>query len=229
MRGQSCNYQQMYDMPCRMACNRYASAGDKFEGAFPKESYEYEPKIEREMYVPLNPLNPMKNKKQVIKNKNQQQNQQSCNCSPKIYVKESYDYDPVVFNPRQNVESYSQKSGCDCGHLNPPYRMQECNYNQSPSWVTQKSGVPLNPELVQPLPTQEQPQPVQESYAPFMNNTDMNMATGMNIVGNNNNYSNGCGCGSKNSSYRMDESCDYNQSPTWVDQRSFRDNVLNRY
>lgn len=150
MRPQSCNYQQMYEMPCRMACNRYTSVGDQFEGAAPKENYEYEPEISREMYVPIpmqhNNVSKFKQKKQEIKNKQVQ----SCNCAPKIYIKEDYDYDPSVYQNR--VESFEMATGadnCGCGVMNPPYRMSECNYNQSPSWVTQKFVPPNLPPTIQ--------------------------------------------------------------------------------
>ena len=308
MRPQSCNYQQMYDMPCRMACDRYTSPGDQFEGALPKEAYEFEPEIRRELYTPL-PLHtvPRPHKKQMVqnqlehetetknqnknknKNKFQSQQNQACNCSPKIYIKESYDYDPRLFQSG-NTESYtnpsnpSAKSGCACAVNNPPYRIHECNYNQSPSWITQKSGVPMtegfelapNTEssckcTVNNPPyrihecnynqspswiTQKSGVPMTEGFTQMNKNSDVQIYNPIIHIQNPQNAQNvqniqkdltnplnpltppsvsnastqgDCGCGNKPSNYRMESTCVYNQSPTWEDQASFRENVLNKY
>jgi hypothetical protein len=248
MRRQSCNYQQMYDMPCRLACNRYTSVGDNFEGALPlpKESYEYEPEIQRELYVPL-PLQSQSSnvmKKNVMKKKQLIQNtqNQSCNCQPKIYIKESYDYDPRLFQ-QSNTEMYSNSvSGCDCGPMSN-YRLQECNYNQSPSWITQKSSIPELPATGM----EERFEPKAEDCGCGGKNSsyllnkgcEYNQSPSWEIQSQqpvNTDKTEGfvpksedCGCGSKNSSYLSNGECQYNQSPTWTDQTSFRENVLNKY
>ena len=113
---------------------------------------------------------------------------------------ESYEYDPTVSN-----ETYSDmvdsEAKCGCEPMNRPYRMESCGYNQSPTWDSHRAFQDAGVMMPPSVPSAE----------------------GFDQANN----GGSCGCESKNLSYRGDQ-CEYNQSPTWGDQASFRNTLQDR-
>lgn len=122
------SYHNLYSMPCRLPCDRYTDPAETVE--------PYRHPTQKKMKI-----------------KSTQNTKMGCNCQPMVFIKEKYEYDPRTFNenydynPEVFNENYEYEPSisregfvgpdCDCGSLNKPYRMVECVYNQSPSWVTQ--------------------------------------------------------------------------------------------
>jgi len=219
------SYQNLYSMPCRLPCNRYTGYGDLFEAAAgnptpipSKESYGYEPTVENYGQPAV-----FQAKKIRKKMKNKNVNKHVCNCQPMVYVHESYDYDPNVFQqesyeyePSVNREGFQESADCGCGVNNPPYRMENCGYNQSPSWVTQNmfNQQPAGSNVAQMISS---PQQIRQMARPQMASREVPSSAEAD-----------CGCAMDNPPYRM-ENCGYNQSPTWNDQSAFRQNIQNKY
>jgi hypothetical protein len=240
------SYQNLYSMPCRLPCNRYTGYGDLFEAAAnnpaspqnpnlipnpvapkvgSKEGYGYEPTVENYQAggpVALKLRSTDVRKRMNIKNKNKNHNMNMCNChcQPNVVVRESYDYDPNVFQesyeyePNVNREGFQEAADCGCSMSNPPYRMENCGYNQSPSWVTQNMFKEQPAESVAQMIAS--PQQVRQMARPQAVPRQVSAGEP------------DCGCGKDNPPYRM-ENCGYNESPTWVDQASFRQNYQNKY
>lgn len=228
-------YTNLYAMPCRKPCNRYTGPNDVFEA----EAVLIESTIPAPEGMPVPPASSGKTQENFCPMMFQQQRQRQSECDCKscrcnMYKKkrqcncrrcqcnfkdgptvsrEGYDYDSRVFNegyeyePTISREGYSDNgnggSCSKCTKNNPPYRAQSCNYNQSPSSVTQNmfKNVPVDM--------------VNMSYA--INGLSRDQSTGPAD----------CGCSASNPPYQM-EGCGYNNSPTWTDQASFRENVLNK-
>lgn len=177
-------YQVLQEMPCRRPINRYVSASDVYEGAVPVklESYSYEPTVEsfddgayepsvsRESYdyeptvesfdknkngnKPNGPV--VKQKRVDIKSKSKKQQlnmaqSQGCNCQCKPQ------YYPQYIVVREPYQDPVESDNCNCGPNHRAYRMEQCGYNQAPSWERHRAEM--------------QPQPVRESMEPGMENS----------------------------------------------------------
>lgn len=144
------SYRRLYQLPCRLPCQRYASVDTVFEaeqyddGAYEptvsRESYEYEPTVSGEGFQPdVDPeakcdCGPLHRPYRM----------QACgyNQSPTTMAQpqatlENYEYEPTVSGEGFSADANDGEANCECGPRNRPYRMQACGYNQSPTWIDQ--------------------------------------------------------------------------------------------
>lgn len=52
--------------------------------------------------------------------------------------REAYEYEPTVAG-EMYTESTEHEANCECGPRNRPYRMEQCGYNQSPTWDARRA------------------------------------------------------------------------------------------
>jgi hypothetical protein len=189
------SYQTLYSMPCRLPCQRYMNVDTLFEGAI------------QLVPVPVYVNGPAAGR--ATGATGSRESFDGGEYEPSV-SREGYEYEPTV-----SGESYTDVgngANCHCGPMNRPYRMEQCGYNQSPSWDARQA---FRGPVQGPAPM------INESY---MNPRQMMMASTTGPEGNGNPD---CGCGPTNPPYRM-EQCGYNLSPTWSDQATFRDVQQNR-
>ena len=272
-------YQNLYSIPCRLPCNRYTDPNDVFEAAAPS------PQQQHENFQPSRAMKRVARQQQAVQP-----------------ISERYDYDSRTFNESYEYEPTIERetfeeTDCECSVNNPPYRMQECDYNQSPSWDNRSlppyGGLPttnmrsneaysnikgmntgakniLLPQGVSapsgtpgsappPIPianqvahqTNSQPScDCSRNNLPYrMEGCGYNQSASLITQNMFNNQalsrsmpqqmpqirdvpiipdSANCNCSMNNPSYQIG-GCDYNRSPTWTDQSSFRENVQNKY
>lgn len=192
------SYQTLYSMPCRLPCQRYMNVDTLFEGAV------------QLVPVPVYVNGPAPVAAPVATGPTGSREAFDGGEYEPSVSREGYEYEPTV-----SGESYTDVGNgahCNCGRMNRPYRMEQCGYNQSPTWDTRQAFTGPVQGPVAPMTTEPYTSPRQMM---------------MNPTGPEGNADCGCGGPVNTPPYRM-EQCGYNQSATWNDQAAFRDVQQNR-
>jgi len=197
----SCHYSTLNSMPCRKPCNRYTSVDSVYEGAVPvnMEGYGYEPTTESFEGA----------------------------YEPTI-AREGYNYDPTVEGYGNGQKIVQKKRIHSNKHINT---VQSCSCNCAPKMVM-KEKFENNMEGncgCEPMNKNYRMYECDYNRSPTWNYHRAEMPMQPVQEGMEMGMENSCGCAMNNPPYKIPDCGQYNQSPTWVNQASFRENIQNQY
>jgi hypothetical protein len=196
----SCHYSTLNSMPCRKPCNRYTSVDSVYEGAVPV-------KLEGYGYEPTT--------------------ESFEGAYEPTIAREGYSYEPTV-EGYGNGQKIVQKKRMN-KHINT---VHSCNCNCAPKMMMKErfennmegncGCEPMNKNYrmaecdYNRSPTWNYHRAEMPMLQPVREGLEMGME-------------NACGCAMNNPPYKIPDCGQYNQSPTWMDQASFRENIQNQY